>query len=239
MKVHIIGYRGVVGNATYQLFKSLGYEVTGSDDYDDIEEAAIYFICVPEDSVAKVVLDITRLPHFSPDHPIVVRSSVPPGTCKELSKIIPNLHISHNPEFAREAIAVQDTFNPSRIVIGQCCEEHGKLLKDLYRTLRCPIVITDPTTSELVKLASNNYLSCVISYWNTIEEIAKRIGVSGHQVGMIASMDPRISPYGARFHTKYEGRCLPKDAKQLIEFAESIGYNPILIKAIEEVNNQL
>ena len=113
------------------------------------------------------------------------------------------------------------------------------MLESLYKPLRVPVVRTDPTTSELAKLASNNYFSTVISYWNTIEEIAKRVGVSGHQVGMIASMDPRISSYGARFHNKYGGRCLPKDAQQLIKFCGDIDYDPVLIKAVEEVNNLL
>jgi len=233
MKLHVIGYKGVVGNATYELFKRLGYDVTGSDKDDKINKAEVYFICVPEDTVEGVVLKLAN-----PSNLIVIRSSVVPGTCKKLVELCRYWHICHNPEFLREVIAVQDEFSPARIVIGQCCEEHGKLLKSLYRPLRVPIVLTDPTTSELVKLASNNYLSTVISYWNTIEEVAKRIVVSGHQVGMIASMDPRISPYGARCHNKYGGRCLPKDAQQLIQFAESIGCDPVLIKAVEEINEK-
>lgn len=235
MKLHVVGYKGVVGNATYELFKRLGYEVVGSDKGDPLLPADVYFVCLPEDAVEELVYRRIRIWDKSL---IVIRSSVLPGTCVKLVDRIEYPHICHNPEFLREAIAVQDEFNPARIVIGQCCAEHGKLLKSLYRPLRVPIVLTDPTTSELVKLASNNYLSCVISYWNTIEEIAKRIGVSSHQVGMIASMDPRISPYGARFHNKYGGRCLPKDAQQLIHFAENIGYDPVLIKAVEEVNDR-
>ena len=238
MKLHVIGYKGVVGGATYELFTRLGYEVTGSDKGDPLLPADVYFICVPEDAVEELVLHKISVSVW--DRPlIVIRSSVPPGTCIRMSNKIAYLHISHNPEFLREAVAVQDEFSPARIVIGQCCEEHGDVLESLYKPLGVPIVRTDPTTSELVKLASNNYLSTVISYWNTVEEVAKRIGVSGHQVGMIASMDPRISSYGARFHGKYGGRCLPKDAQQLIKFSESIGYDPILIKAVEEVNNLL
>ena len=233
MRLHVIGHRGVVGGATYALFKRLGYDVSGSDKGDDIPHADVGFICVPEEFVKSVV--VQAYGHFNF---IVVRSTVWPGTCASQLKPF-NLHICHNPEFLREATAVEDEFNPARIVIGECCKEHGDLLESLYLPLRQPIVRTDPTTSELVKFASNNYLSTVISYWNTIEEIAKRIGVSGHQVGMIASMDSRISSYGARFHKKYGGRCLPKDAQQLIEFSESIGYDALLIKAVEEVNNSL
>ena len=251
MRLHVIGYKGIVGGATYELFRGLGYDVVGSDKDDPILPADVYFVCVPEGTVAEVVESIKKFAidaHYTTvewakglranwKSLVVIRSSVVPGTCKRLWD--GPTHICHNPEFLREAIAIQDEFSPARIVIGQCCEKHGEVLKNLYRPLRVPIVLTDPTTSELVKLASNNYFSTVISYWNSVEEIAKRVGVSGHQVGMIASMDPRISPYGARFHGKYGGRCLPKDAQQLIKFSESIGYDPILIKVVEEVNNSL
>jgi len=169
---------------------------------------------------------------------IVIRSSVAPNTCSALQGKYKR-HICHNPEFLREATALQDEFSPARIVIGECCKEHGDLLEELYKPLQRPIIRTDPTTSELVKLANNVHLNCLISYWNTIEEIAKRAGVSGHQVGMIASLDPRISPYGSRLHQKYGGRCLPKDISHLIEFAKTLGYDPVLLKAIEEVNKQL
>ena len=232
MRLHVIGHKGVVGNATYELFKRLGYNITGSDKEEEVPKADIYFICVPEGNVEEVV-DLLPFCWF-----IAVRSSVLPGTCKYLQRDTSN-HISHNPEFLRECIAIQDEFSPARVVIGECCKEHGDILEDLYKPLRVPIARTDPTTSELVKMASNNYLSMVVSYWNTIEEIGKRVGVSGHQVGMIAAMDPRIGPYGARLHNKFGGRCLPKDIRNLIEFSKSVGYDPALLKAIEEVNNSL
>jgi len=238
MQIEVIGYKGIVGGATYELFTRLGYGPHGTDKGDPHSMANVYFICVPEGAVEDVVRDLRKHLHIGSHALIVVRSSVAPGTCRGLQSSLA-FHICHNPEFLREVSAVQDEFNPDRVVIGECCKHHGDMLESLYRPLRVPIVRTDPTTSELVKFASNNYLSTVISYWNTVEEVAKRVGVSGHQVGMIASMDPRISSYGARFHGKYGGRCLPKDAQQLIKFSESIGYDPILIKAVEEVNNLL
>lgn len=241
MKLEVIGYKGVVGSATYELFKRIGWEVTGSDKGDEIGHADVYFICVPEDVVQKPVEEIYhwvrrgRRENFL----VVVRSSVTPGTCASLGRVFAPLHICHNPEFLREAIALQDEFSPDRIVIGQCCPAHGLILEHLYKPLQRPIIKIDPTTSELVKLASNCYLSTVISYWNTIEQIAGKLKVSGTEVGMVASMDHRISEYGARFHNKYGGRCLPKDMMQLIEFSEVLGVDPVLLKAVEEVNNSL
>lgn len=236
MRIEVIGYKGVVGGVTYELFRRLGHQVTGSDKGDVVTTADIYFVCVPEDVVEEVVYSkilVWNTPL------IVIRSSVTPKTCGDLAQKMDYPHICHNPEFLREGIAIQDEFNPARVVIGECCKEHGDILEGLYRPLQRPIIRIDPTTSELVKLASNAHLSCLISYWNTIEEIAKRLGISGHQVGMIASLDPRISPYGSRFHNKYVGRCLPKDTRHLIEFAESVGYDPVLLKSVEEVNRKM
>jgi len=233
MKIEVIGYKGIVGGATYQLFKRLGYKVYGSDKGDAVGPADIYFICVPEGVVQSVVGSLRNT-----DGLIVIRSSVPPTTCKTLQSTL-GRHICHIPEFLRQAMAIQDEMNPDRIVIGECCKEHGDLLEGLFRPMQRPIVRTDPTTSELAKLASNNFLSCIISYWNTIEGIAERIGVSGHEVGMIASLDHRIPDYGARLHGKYGGMCFPKDAKQLIAFAETVGYDPVLLRAMESVNNKL
>jgi len=233
MKIEVIGYKGVVGGATYQLFKRLGHAVYGSDKGDAIGPADVYFICVPEGVVQPVVGSLRNAEGL-----IVIRSSVPPTTCRTLQSAL-NRHICHNPEFLRQAVALQDEMSPDRIVIGECCKEHGDLLEDLYKPMQRPIVRTDPTTSELAKLASNVCLSCIITYWNTIEGIAERIGISGHEVGMIASLDHRIPDYGARLHGKYGGMCFPKDAKQLIAFAERVGYYPILLRAMESVNNKL
>ena len=233
MKIEIIGYKGVVGGATYELFKRLGYGVVGSDKGDVISTTDTYFVCVPEDSVDSVIGDLPCTPYL-----VVVRSTTPPGTLQRLM-VKYGFHICHNPEFLREATALQDEMSPSRIVIGECCKEHGDFLECLYKPLRVPIVRTDPTTSELVKLASNCYLATVISYWNEIEKLAQGLRVSGHQVGMIASMDPRISPYGARLHGKYGGRCLPKDMDQLITSYTSTGCAPILLRSVKEVNDSL
>ncbi|MBU2534478.1 MAG: hypothetical protein KKB37_17195, partial [Alphaproteobacteria bacterium] len=117
MKLHVIGYKGVVGGVTYELFKRLGYEVTGSDEGNIIKKADIYFICVPEDIVGDIVPGLVDPENLVP---IVIRSSVVPGTCRNLVKLTRYCHICHNPEFLREAIAIQDEFSPSRIVIGQC-----------------------------------------------------------------------------------------------------------------------
>ena len=237
MRISVIGM-GVVGTATFQLFEKLGHIPEGCDKVNyqlHPRRSDFYFICVPEGDVEEPVKWIAE---NLPEGLIVVRSSVLPKTCQALDKKY-GRHICHNPEFLRESTALFDEMNPSRVVIGECCWYHGDELEKLYKPLQCTIVRTNPATSELTKLASNFCLASYISYWNEIEQIAKKIGVSGHQVGMIASLDPRISTYGSRFHQKFGGRCLPKDTQQLIDFAQSLGYDSILLKAVQKVNDEL
>jgi len=227
--ITVIGHKGVVGGATYQLFKNLGYDVCGADKGEHIAESDIYFICVPEGNVEEVI-------KILPPGLTIIRSSVPPWTTKKMSEKY-NRHICHNPEFLHQAMALIDAHNPDSVVIGECCEEHGSIVEEIYKPLLCPIVRTKPEISEMVKLARNNYGSCIISFWNEMDAICKAAGINGHQVGMICSLDPIIAAKGSRLHKKYGGACLPKDAKQMISFARENKIEPILLQAIEEVNN--
>lgn len=235
MKIAVIGHKGIVGNATYTLFKQLGYDVTGVEKEDALPRRNhIAFICVPEFLVDEVLEEYSSL-HCLPEL-TVIRSTVIPGTCDRLNKKYSGTHVCHLPEFVREATAVLDEFNMHRFILGACCEYHSKIIKQLLVPLRIPVHITKPTISELVKLSVNSYLTTLISYWNEIEEIAQGLGISGHQVGMLASTDPRVADYGSRYHNKFGGKCLPKDLEQLIETAYQAGKNPKLLEVVRYIN---
>jgi len=207
-----------------------GFEVSEKP----VSQADIHFICTPEGAVEKVLDPLAMV-----DGLIVIRSSVLPGSTVRLMKKY-GRHISHNPEFLKAATASWDFLNPDRIVIGECCENHGDILEKLYKPLRAPIVRVDPTTSEMIKLASNATLSAYISFWNEIHKICEKIGVNSHLVGKVSSMDKRISEYGASMHGRaFGGACLPKDLDHLIEFSEENGYTPELLKAIKNLNERM
>ena len=228
-----MGYKGVVGGATYEWLRRMQfYPVVGRDVGDPVPDNrfGVSFICVPEGVVTHVAREAAAYAGF-----LVVRSTVAPGTCKSLSENL-NVHICHVPEFLREVSAVQDEFNPNFLVLGVCCKTHETILSEIYKNAQRQIVVTDTINSEFVKLAVNNYLSTIISYWNEVESIANACGASGYQIGAIASLDPRITPYGARYHHKFGGKCLPKDLKQLREFAAGIGIPTNLLDAVERVN---
>lgn len=248
MKISIIG-AGVVGTATADCFCRFGHDVScadiESDKLKELEErgfrvsseaqgADVHFICTPENAIDNVLTQLKGVPGLP-----VVRSTTAPGTVRGLMQKY-DTHICANPEFLRTATAIQDELNPWRVVIGECCPSHGKFLEELYKPLMAPIVRVDPTTAEMVKLACNAYLAMLLSYFNEIHGVCNRIGVNSHLVGKVASMDPRISTYGATQHAKpYAGRCLPKDIKVLIRFSEAAGANPILLKAVEQINDRM
>lgn len=231
MKITICGC-GVVGRATAEGFARLGHEVYTYDinpEASDIhwwgkqlldprspEDCQVVFFCTPEEAAEKAVRD------WSGDGLRVVRSSTLPGTVAALAKSL-KMPVAHNPEFLREATALQDFLNPAYVLIGDIglVQLHPQLLDALYRPFRAPIIHTDPTTSEMVKLATNGLLATLIAYWSDIGGLCQALGVNSHQVGMIASRDPRVPAYGARQHGQpYGGRCLPKDIQHLLALAK-------------------
>ena len=231
MIIEVVGHKGVVGNATYQLLKAYGYAVYGRDKGDPLlEKVDVSFLCVMEDGVEKLCAEAAKYTNL-----IVVRSTVKPGVCEDLMAEL-DIHICHMPEFLRAATAVMDSFNQNFILIGGCCAKHKALLRDMFAPACVPIVETNPDTAAMVKITINNYLACQISFWNEIEAIAAVTGVSGHQIGAIASLDPRVSNYGSRFHNKYDGKCLPKEIKQMQDYAKKIGIETPLLDAVEKVN---
>ena len=229
MNIIVVGYKGVVGNATYQLLSRLGNVVVGVDKGDIPVSGDITFACLPETLLTTEVLREYKTKLY------IVRSTVPPGTCQRLQDRL-GVHVLHNPEFLRENSAVMDAFTPDRIIIGECCPEHGDLLEGLYKPLARPVYRTGQLVSELTKLACNGWLATIISYWNEIDSMATKLGISGTEVGMLASTDPRIGNYGSRLHNQFDGKCLPKDMRQLINTAGELGIKARLLKAVMGVN---
>ncbi len=246
MRVQIIGV-GAVGSAQAFLASHLGHEVIGFDHHrtefeharmvKDIErEVSLTFICTPERAVPSVIADLVEK---RVKGVYAVKSTVPPRTAEGLMEEH-RVHICSNPEFLRETSAFEDILHPSVVVIGECCATHGKVLRDFYRPLGAPIVVTEPTVSETVKLTLNAYLSTLITFWNQIDQITASLGVSTDQVASIVKLNPRVSEYGtAFFGSPFGGKCLPKDLDQLIESAGQLGIQPKLLESIKDFNQKL
>jgi UDPglucose 6-dehydrogenase len=146
--------------------------------------------------------------------------------------------IASNPEFLREGRAVQDFFHPDRIVCGVDSERARKLLTDLYAPLGRPIVITDTSTSELIKHAANAFLSAKISFINMVSDLCEKVGADVTAVTRGIGLDARIGPQFLDAGIGYGGYCFPKDLRAFIHLAEEHGVNFSLLQEVEAVNQR-
>jgi nucleotide sugar dehydrogenase len=232
--------------ATAHLLRKLGHEVLGFDiipkpfPYGELVEkpksSDVIFICTGERVVEDVIRDLVynNVPGL-----YVIRSTTPPNMTKKLMKKY-GIHICHNPEFLREAHAHEDAENPPFVLIGACCEDHGNVLADIYTPLKRPICLTDPTTSEMVKLTLNAYLATLIKFWNEINEFCRESGLDTKVVADMCRLDPRVSSYGTAFFGKaFEGKCLSKDLDQLIQSYRELGLEQNIFESIRQFNEKL
>ncbi len=244
MIVGVIGY-GVVGTATCEVLKRLGHTVLVKDTdpvrieraysrgcgalNQDVEPESV-FICVPEGNVREALAS-------APCSPItVLRSTVPPGTTERLSAET-GRPLVFLPETLREATPIWDAMSPPFMLIGCQDKELGGIVAEIFAPLMVPYALVPSTIAEMVKLALNAHFHTLISFWNEIHLICELIGVPSHVVGVLCSLDPRVSTYGARMHgDPAGGTCLPKDLRQLIAFAEDKGYAPMLLKSVQRIN---
>jgi len=173
---------------------------------------------------------------------VVVKSTVPVGTSDMVQKKLGrNFKILSNPEFLKEGNAIEDFMRPDRVIIGGDDEKAIEVLRTLhlpYVRTGNPIIVMDRRSAEMTKYASNAMLAMRVSFINEIANICEKLGADVESVRKGVGSDKRI---GARYlfpGTGYGGSCFPKDVQGLIAMAESKGYKPLLIKAIEEVNKR-
>jgi len=190
-------------------------------------------------------------------HVVVVKSTVLPTTTEKV--VIPTLEkhavkrvgaeigVCVNPEFLTEIHRswtdaqsfARDFFSEERIVIGELDKKSGNVVEQLYKPLNKPVFRTDLKTAEVIKYASNCALASRISYWNEIYYVCQKLGVDSDFVARVVGMDARIGKYGTVHGKAFGGTCLPKDLKAFISFSEGLGYEPKMLKAVDEVNERI
>ncbi len=155
-----------------------------------------------------------------------------------------------NPEFLREGSAIYDTFNPDRIVLGSNSEKAIAMMKELYNPIvqrqvaedkslpLVPVVVTDISSAEMVKYASNSFLATKISFINEIANICDRVGADVTQVARGIGLDSRIGGKFLQAGIGWGGSCFPKDVSALIHTAEDYGFDAQLLKAAVSVNQR-
>ncbi|MFC2050551.1 UDP-glucose dehydrogenase family protein [Chloroflexota bacterium] len=175
---------------------------------------------------------------------IVEKSTVPIRTWEWINKTIIascrqglNYEIACNPEFMREGSAIEDFMKPDRIVLGVNSERAAKQLTDLYQPICAPLVITDVSTAELIKHASNSFLAMKISYINAVATICEKTGADVMKVAEGMGLDKRIGKGFLNAGIGYGGYCFPKDVAAFIKMADENGYDFELLKAVQVINN--
>lgn len=180
---------------------------------------------------------------------VVVKSTVPVGTCARVEAILHETlaargadfaaDVVSNPEFLKEGHAVSDFMMPDRVVIGVESEQARRIMSELYRPFMMTgdrILFMDRASSELTKYTANAMLATRISFMNDIANLCERVGASVDMVRKGIGMDHRIGPKFLYAGCGYGGSCFPKDVKALIATAASHGYSMEVLEAVERVN---
>jgi UDPglucose 6-dehydrogenase len=176
---------------------------------------------------------------------VVNKSTVPVGTGDFVRDMIARhqktpvpFDVVSNPEFLREGSAIEDTLRPDRIVIGAPTQQVAMTLLELYAPLERPMIITDVPSAEMIKYASNAFLSTKISFINAIANICELAGADVSHVMKGMGLDPRIGSAFLSAGLGYGGSCFPKDSDSLVHTAASLGYDFALLRAVVDINRQ-
>lgn len=183
---------------------------------------------------------------------IAERQKVPvgAGAPAAASAVGASFDVVSNPEFLREGSAVFDTFNPDRIVLGSNNDKAITMMKELYTPIverkfaedesapQVPVVVTDLSSAEMVKYASNAFLATKISFINEVANICDRVGADVTQVAQGIGLDSRIGSKFLQAGIGWGGSCFPKDVSALVHTADDYGYEAELLKATIHVNDR-
>lgn len=219
-----------------------------SDNVQAAARADLVFLALPTPAgdggkadlriVDRVVDEL--VPHLGPETILVLKSTVPVGTAVRLQARARRAGwsgaVASNPEFLSEGNAVEDFLRAERVVIGAASPADARRVAEVYRTLPARIVITDPSSAELIKYASNCYLATRLTFANSIANLAEHVGADVLDVLEAVGLDRRIGPHFLKPGPGYGGSCFPKDVAAMIALSEEAGYDFALLRTVTRVD---
>jgi len=260
MKIGLIG-NGFVGSAVYENLKNT-YDFMIYDKKPQlsdckevrevVEQCQVIFVALPTPMFEDGRCDLSiihnamdEICHHYNDNIIILKSTVLPGTCKEIKKRHPNIRIVFSPEFLTEANHIEDFKNCNRMIFGGEPEDTAECVRLLHNVFNDKYYFTtDWHTAEMVKYFINNFLSVKVSFANEMSQICKSSGIDYNDVVRLALYDKRIGEShfqvpGPDGDFGFGGKCFPKDLNAMIVYSQQNNVDAKMLNAAWDKNMEV